>query len=143
MPTPRESGARLFRRVFDLDAGQEAPHATVQLCHLILAEGLRNEAGTIRLQAIDADKGGVEYEVAGTWRMVMQIPIQAFGPVINRLKVMAALDISRQPSQAGEVHVRLEGAVHILPIRVELRGEHEAATLTVPGRALNDPAPPV
>lgn len=133
LPTPRESGAQLFRREFDLDGAQEALPPVVRLCHLILAEGIISGASAIRLQAIDGDRGGVEYESAGSWRMVMQIPIQALGPAINRLKVMASLDISRQPSQVGEVHVRLRGAAHILRIQTELKDSNEVATLGIAG----------
>jgi type II secretory ATPase GspE/PulE/Tfp pilus assembly ATPase PilB-like protein len=131
MPTPRESGAKLFRQEFDLDIGQETLPPVVRLCNLILTEGILTEANAIRLQRIDADKGGVEYESAGAWRMVMQMPIQAFGLAINRLKVMACLDISHQPSQVGEVHVRLKGARRILRIRTELKDGHETAMLIV------------
>jgi len=133
MPTPRESRASLFRQAFDLDIAQETQRPVVRLCHLILTEGMLTDASAIRLQVLDGDNGGVEYEVAGSWRMVMQIPIQAFRSVINRLKVMAALDISRRPSQVGEVHVRLKGTVRILPIRIELNGEQDTAMLTVSG----------
>ena len=130
MPTPRESGANLFRREFDLEETTRAGSPTVKLCHLMLAEGIEHGATSIRVRPCDDNSCGVDYEIGGAWRQVMKIPLPAFGPLVNRLKVMAALDISRQPSQRGEVHVRYKGALRVFRIETEVQGQHENVLLS-------------
>ncbi len=122
MPTPRESGANLYRREYDLDAPQGSQRPVVRLCDVALTEGILNGADAIRFQVVDKDRGGVEYEIGGAWRQVMQVPLPAFAPLINRLKLMAALDIARRPSQDGELHVRFKGLPHRFAIHVEQSG---------------------
>ena len=122
MPTPRESGANLFRQEYDLDASPGGERPVVRLCNLAIAEGLANGARAIRFQVIDDVTGGVDYEIDGAWRQVMKVPIAALGPLVNRVKVMAAMDISRQAAQDGELHVRSKGLLHRFTVRTENTG---------------------
>ena len=128
-PSARESGAKLFRREFDLEGETSGSTPVAKLCNLILAEGLEHGARAIRLRPADA-WGEVDYETAGEWRTVIKVPLPAYGPLVNRLKIMAALDISRIPIQQGEVHVRLKGALRVWRIQVEVHGSHEHALLS-------------
>jgi type II secretory ATPase GspE/PulE/Tfp pilus assembly ATPase PilB-like protein len=111
----RQNGApvpdRLFTRVFDLDDDKKGPASVrpvVRLVNLIIEEGLRSKAEQISLKG-ESEGVGVHYLITGEWRRVMVIPAAAGGPMANRLKVMANLDISRRPTQHGVIHVRLDG----------------------------------
>ncbi len=89
------------------------------LCNAILANALLSGSQAIRLVPVDSGPGGVEYERDGQWQPAIQIPVKAIGQVINRFKVMAALDIARMPVQDGELHVRLKGTRRVRKIRCE------------------------
>jgi type II secretory ATPase GspE/PulE/Tfp pilus assembly ATPase PilB-like protein len=39
----------------------------------------------------------------------MSLPLFAYGPLVNRLKVMANLDIAKHPSQKGAMILQLSG----------------------------------
>lgn len=105
----------------------------VRLCNLILAEGLLNKSTKIRLAEYEPEAGSVEYFIGDEWKTVMKVPVMAHRPLINRLKVMAALDISRVPEQRGEVHVNYEGSVRKLSITVQaLPTGSDVATLEIP-----------
>jgi len=132
MTSPRESGASLFRHEYDLQRPQESERPVPRLCNLILTDALQSQSGGIRLVPIDAESGGVEYEREGQWQPVMQLPVQVFGAVINRFKVMAALGIGRVPVQEGELHVRLNGPRRVLKIRSEATKALERLTITLP-----------
>ena len=119
MRTPRESGSELFRREYDLDEVARM-RPVLRLTNLILAEAIAQGAAGIRLQSREADTGAVEYSLQGEWRQVMRIPIKAFGPLLNRFRVMAALDIAKVPRQEGEVHVRTKGSPYRFSIRSEV-----------------------
>jgi type II secretory ATPase GspE/PulE/Tfp pilus assembly ATPase PilB-like protein len=129
----RDSGAHIFRREYDLDGPQDSPHPIPKLCALILADALRSQALGIRLAPISDELGGVECERDGQWQPFMQVPAQGFGAIINRFKVMAALDIARVPVQEGELHVRLNGLPRVLKIRsVATSAPYDLLTITVP-----------
>lgn len=125
-PTPgRRSVADLFRRVFDLEGragvptGEFGQRPVVRLCNLILVEAFMNQAKEVKLSECDPTAGSVEYLIGEEWRPVMRIPIQAHRLIINRLKVMAGLDIAKVPDQEGELHVRFQGVTRILAIRIQ------------------------
>lgn len=123
-PSPRESGANLFRQVYDLGgdpASAAGPNQrpVPRLCSLVLTEGFANQAREIRLDESEAAAGGVEFLIGEEWRQVMKVPVQAHRHMVNRFKVMANLDIGRVPEQLGQIHVRLNGALHILGITIQ------------------------
>ena len=92
------------------DLALEGPgRPVVTLTNLILAEGLRSRASTIRI-ATSAAGCSVHYLIDGEWKQVMTIPNAAGMPTINRLRVMADLDpTARRRPHSGEIHAVLDG----------------------------------
>lgn len=136
MNPAREAGARLFRREYDLKTPLVGLPPVANLCNALLADALRSQAQRIRLVSTDPKLGNVEYEIASQWRVVAQVPSQPFGALINRLKVMSALDIGRVPVQVGELHVRFDGLPLVLTIRTEATGApYERLTITAPAKS--------
>jgi len=119
MTSAREAGANLFRREYDLDTPLEAAPAIANLCNALLVDAFQCQAHSIRLIATDPERGNVEYEMSSQWRVIAQIPNQPFGALVNRLKLMSALDIGRVAVQEGALHVRRNGQLHKLKIRTE------------------------
>ena len=136
MSSAREVGAHLFRREYDLDHPLDLP-PVANLCNALLLDALLAEATGIRLMWTGPDLGNVEYQLDSGWRLIAQVPEQPFGVLINRLKVMAALDIGRVLIQEGELHLRRLGHLHILKIRTEVTdAPYELLTVSgLPGRA--------
>jgi len=64
----------------------------------------------------------------------MRVPAAVHVPLINRLKVMANLDIARPPLQQGVLRIRTQGEEFTLGIEVRLRGDAEEALLHLPPR---------
>jgi type II secretory ATPase GspE/PulE/Tfp pilus assembly ATPase PilB-like protein len=62
----------------------------------------------------------------------MRVPAPVQPPLINRLKVMANLDIAKRPVQQGTLKVRLGGQVFTFAIEVTRRGNDEEASLRLP-----------
>jgi type II secretory ATPase GspE/PulE/Tfp pilus assembly ATPase PilB-like protein len=137
MSSLRDDGAELFRREYDLDNPLVGLPPIANLCNALLADALRSQAQKIRLVSMGPQLGNVEYDIASEWRVIAQVPNQAFGSFINRLKVMSALDIGRAPVQEGELRVRLNGQLHRLKIRTEATSApYELVTITgLPGSA--------
>ncbi len=130
----RESVAALFRQEYVL--GQFGADATpvVRLCDLLLTDSLITRASAVRVALNAEGHGIVEYEIAGAWRQVMKVPGEATIRMINRLKVMAVLDIAHLPLQEGELHLRYEGAPVVMKIRTETtEGPFERVLIQVPG----------
>lgn len=126
----RRSAASLFLKVHDLDpVAAEAQGPATRLCHLMLSESLLTGCDELRVLAPEEGRAKVQMHRAGTWVEVMALPAQAQVPVINRLKVMANLDIARHPVQEGTLKVRLQGEARSLAITVRLRGDFEEASL--------------
>ncbi len=122
-----------FARVFDLDE-EPSQGPVVRLAHLIiqqffLAGGQQfSISGTSAPEAMATLPGmdpptqrcAVQYLIKDEWKQVMVLPIQAAGPLVNRLKVMSNLDIARHPHQEGELCVRHAGSEYTLSITVTL-----------------------
>lgn len=126
----RRSAASLFLKVYDLDpVAAAAQRPVAHLCHLMLSESLRTGCDGLRVLAPEEQRARVQMHRDGTWVDVMALPAQAQVPVINRLKVMANLDIARRPVQEGTLKVRLRGEERSLAITVRLRGDFEEASL--------------
>jgi type II secretory ATPase GspE/PulE/Tfp pilus assembly ATPase PilB-like protein len=134
----RRSAAALFLKVHDLDeaaaAGITSP-AVVRLCDLMLQESLQAGGDQLRVQAPTGGGATIQLHRAGTWVDIMRVPAAAQVPLINRLKVMANLDIARQPLQQGVLKVRIQGEVLTLAIEVKLCGDAEEALLQLPPRS--------
>jgi type II secretory ATPase GspE/PulE/Tfp pilus assembly ATPase PilB-like protein len=103
------------------------------LCNLILTDAFKSGARGIRAVPVDAERGGMEYDIDGQWQPVMQVPVKVFTSIINRFKIMAVLDAGRVPVQEGELHIRLDGVLHVLKIRTDAtRAAHELLTIILP-----------
>ena len=111
MPVPPE---------LDLAAGEDVASPVSRLGNLIIAEALRAHANAIRLQAVNPERGSVEYERDGEWSKAMEVPMPAFGPIISYFKHMAGLRPDREPVQTGQLRVRHEGHGRVLGIRAEV-----------------------
>jgi type II secretory ATPase GspE/PulE/Tfp pilus assembly ATPase PilB-like protein len=134
----RRSAAALFLKVHDLDdavAAGSAQGPVARLCNLMISEGLYANGDELRVCAPTTESAQVQLHREGTWVDIMRVPAQAQSPVVNRLKVMANLDIAKRPLQEGTLKVRLQGQVLSLAITVRLRGTAEEASLHLPPRA--------
>ena len=119
-PEQRRSGAELFARVFDLDDTSEAATRPVpRLCNLILTECMLGGYPEIRVLAPEGGGAQVRYGSGEQWKDVMKVPDGVHGPVVNRFKVMANLDVARRPSQEGVLLVRRGGKDFTITINVE------------------------
>lgn len=135
--TRRISAAALFLKVHDLDPMLAEPSSNrpvVRLCALILSEALLGGWDEIRVCAAGPEGAAVQYRRAGEWVDVMRVPAPVQAPIINRLKVMANLDVAKRPVQAGSLRVRLQGQVLELSIAVSGSRAGEEASVRLPER---------
>ncbi|MEZ4411785.1 MAG: hypothetical protein R2910_02200 [Gemmatimonadales bacterium] len=133
MTRDRDAVAKLFRQEYDLAVGHVSAPPIVNLCNLMLTDAFKSGARGIRAVPVDAEHGGIDYDIDGQWQPVMQLPIKVFSTLINRFKVMAVLDTGRVPVQEGELHVRLDGVLRVLTIRTEATSAaHELLTIALP-----------
>ena len=94
-------------RQFDLNRSAEQARPVPRLVNLILHEALESGAQQVHLHAVTL---AVSFFRAGEWIQVMQVPAEACGSLINRLRVMAGLDrIKGKTRQEGTVEVVAEG----------------------------------
>lgn len=111
LPTPP------FDRVHDVDAEQPG-RPVVRLLNLIVSECVLSGSERIRLGPEPDDKGmPIRFGRGDDWRHVMTVPLPAHAQLVNRVKVMANLDITRHVTQRGELHIRLrevERVFHVL-----------------------------
>ena len=115
--------------VHDLDPSPD-DRPVVALCKLILGQALDVGATRIRLASTSPTPlplldTSIEFFVADSWKPVMGLPILAYAPLIDRLKMMANLDNTKQPSQPGAMVVRFKGRA---------ASAHVAVTLVATGR---------
>jgi type IV pilus assembly protein PilB len=112
LPTPP------FDRVHDVDA--ELPgRPVVRLMNLITSECVLSGFERIRMGPDPDSKGiPIRFGHGNEWRDVMILPRAAHAPLVNRVKVMANLDITRHVTQRGELRVQLRGVEHVLEVVV-------------------------
>ena len=95
-------------RQFDLNLSAEQARPVPRLVNLILSEALEGGAQQVHLHA---GTQAVSFFRAGEWIQVMQVPAEACGPLINRLRVMAGLDrIKGKTRQEGTAEVVAKGS---------------------------------
>ena len=126
-PKNRQSAASLFWRVYDLDGHDERPTSErplVRLCALILLECLASGAQDLQLAIIDGT-GIAKVCQQGSWKDMMTYPTQMHDGIVNRLKVMANLDVAKRPVQSGELRVR--GHDRQVRIGIEVRKQPSGA----------------
>jgi len=129
-PDKRRAAASLFSRVFDLDGHDERPTSDrplVRLCSLILLECIASRVSDLQLSLVE-NKGVATVQLQGSWKEMMNYPAPMHGAMVNRFKVMANLDLAKQPTQEGELRVRGHGReVRIrITVRKEPTGAEEA-----------------
>jgi type II secretory ATPase GspE/PulE/Tfp pilus assembly ATPase PilB-like protein len=133
----RRSAADLFLKVHDLDQAAAADTASppiVRLCNSMLAESLRAGGDQLRVLPPTAEGASIQLLRGDAWIDIMRVPAAVQVPLINRLKVMANLDIARQPLQQGVLKVLTQGEELTLGVEVRLRGDGEEALLQLPPR---------
>ena len=132
----RRSAADLFLKVHDLtvDDAATAQRPVPRLCNLMISEALLANSDRLRVCAATAEGAPVQFQRAGHWAEVMRLPAGVQGPVINRLKVMANLDVAKHPVQEGMLKVRFQDEELSVGITVRLQEDSEEATLDLPPR---------
>jgi type II secretory ATPase GspE/PulE/Tfp pilus assembly ATPase PilB-like protein len=127
----RRSAAALFLKVHDLtvDDAAAAQRPVPRLCDLMISEALLTNSDRLRVCAATAQGAPVQFQRDGHWVDVMRFPAGVQVPVINRLKVMANLDVAKHPVQEGMLKVRFQGEELSVGITVRLQEESEEAIL--------------
>lgn len=81
----------------------------VRLVNGILSQGVIQRASDIHVEPQE-DKVRVRYRIDGLLYEVMSLPLEIYGAVVSRLKIMANLDIAeRRLPQDGQIRVLVEG----------------------------------
>jgi len=102
-----------FDRIFELGTPLDgATEPVITLTHLILEEAIHAGVERIHMSTV----GSVQWSVRAEWHEVMKVPLFASTRVINRIKIMANLQLSKR-AQHGTVHVRLNERVFHWPVR--------------------------
>lgn len=130
--TPERTGAE---PTHDLD--QPGGRPTVKLCYMILGMGLDNGWRQARLLPPDADgMAQLLTETQAAWRPVMAFPAAVHAALVNRFRVMAALDRTEGlADRHGAFRVTHRGATHELDLAVRAGpGSAEEITVTFPPR---------
>ena len=121
--TPSGSG-----RQFDLNLRPGAATPIPRMVNLIVLEALNAGAQQIHVH-LHTGTVAVRYFLTGEWIQVMEVPAAAFGPLINRLRVMAGLDRTKgNTRQEGNVEVVADGAPVAIRVVVQFTetGDEEA-----------------
>lgn len=111
------------------DIGPTSPDGqapVVRLVNLMLAECITSSATSLKLDTA----GDVTFEITGEWKPVMKLPPGAQATAVNRLKIMAQLDISRRPSQQGSMMLKLGERSFLARIGITNTPEGEEAVVS-------------
>ena len=129
----RRSAAVLYLRVHGLELETSSSNRpVVRLCALMLSEALLGTWEEVRVRAPGRDTATIQYGRAGEWLDVMRVPPAIQAPLVNRLKVMANLDVAKRPVQEGPLKVQLRDQVFELEIVVRVAGDAEEASVRLP-----------
>jgi type IV pilus assembly protein PilB len=106
----RREAARADVIVVDEDA------PVVRVVQLIIVQALRDRASDVHIEPHDP-RVRVRYRVDGALHDVLDLPIAMAPAVVNRIKIMAGMDIvERRRPQDGQISMQVEG--HDVDIRV-------------------------
>jgi type II secretory ATPase GspE/PulE/Tfp pilus assembly ATPase PilB-like protein len=112
----------------------EADSAIVKLTNLIVEQGLDLGASDIHIEPNTEHDAVVRYRVDGILKRVMDFPHHYRSAVVNRIKIMADLDIAeRRRPQSGKIRFRSENRGDV-ELRVEIYptvGEIEDVALRI------------
>ena len=121
---------------FDLADGHASERPTVRLLNLIIREAVSVNATRIALEA-DLAHCLIRFEQSGSWLEVMRVPGVVGGLLVNRLRVMAALDrVGGKREQTGDIHVQIDGKEVILGLALQgTDGASQQAIISIPSVA--------
>ena len=89
-------------------AGEEAP--VVKLVAYILKDAFEQRASDVHFDATEDGRGLVRYRIDGMLRKMEPLPMGLYGPVVGRLKIMAALNVAeRRLPQDGRIMLNISG----------------------------------
>ncbi len=131
----RRSAVTLFLKILDLDP-ELANRPVARLCALMLTDALHGGWEEVRVRAPGPKGASILYARAGERVEVMQVPTAAQTLFVNRLKVMAKLDLGRPAVQEGFLKVRLQGQASEITVTVRRAGDAEEASLRLPAPVL-------
>ena len=111
----------------DISARDLEAAPVVKLTNMILSDAIRDRASDIHIEPVGTS-GVVRVRVDGVMRMSMQLPLQALGRVISRIKILSNLDIAdRVRPQDGRTRVRIGDREYDLRVStVPLQGGEKA-----------------
>jgi len=123
-----------FHRVFDA-TGDEETAPVARLASLVLSELIRSNHKRMSVRFV-GDRISIQFGTDDQSQDVMKLPAITHGPFVNRLKVMANLDIAKRPSQNGTLYICVDGAEYALAIRTEVNADgSEDAALAITASA--------
>ncbi|MFP3938098.1 MAG: GspE/PulE family protein [Phycisphaerae bacterium] len=102
------------------DAAGEDAAPIVKLVTMIITEAVKSRASDIHVEPM-ADRVRVRYRTDGVCMERDNVPIRMKGPVINRLKIMAGIDLAeKRLPQDGRIKMKVSGSqvdfrVSVLP----------------------------
>jgi type II secretory ATPase GspE/PulE/Tfp pilus assembly ATPase PilB-like protein len=121
---------------FDLADDHASARPPVRLLNLIIREALSANATRIALE-VDLAHCLVRFEHAGSWIEVMRVPGVVGGLLMNRLRIMAALDrVGGKREQTGDIHVQIDGKEIMLGLALQATdGASQQAIISIPSVA--------
>lgn len=103
-------------RMANITAQDVEARPIVKLTNLILSDAVRDRASDIHIQPVSTI-GVVRFRVDGVMRTVMQLPLNAVGRVISRIKVLSMMDIAdRVRPQDGRSRLQIKGSEYDLRV---------------------------
>ena len=131
----RHSAVTLFLKILDLNP-KLASRSVVRLCALMLTDALHGGWEEVRVRAPGPKGASILYARAGGSVTVMRVPTAAQTLFVNRLKVIAKLDLGRPAVQEGSFNPRLQGQPSAITVTVRRAGDAEEASLRLPAPLL-------
>ncbi len=98
----------LTARRTDAEAAEAQRGPVVQLVNCVLLEAIRQRASDIHLDPTEQGHGRARLRIDGVLRDTDAIPKDAFAKLVNRLKIMSALDLAeRRVPQTGRISLTI------------------------------------
>ncbi len=114
----------------------ESSNETVKLSNLILSEGIKLRASDIHID-VSTQHVTVSYRIDGVLTRGIKLPQEVFTPLLNRIKVLAGLDIAEhRVSQDGHASVTYGGRVVDLRVSIIVTQSGEKIALRVLDRKI-------
>ncbi len=99
---PEETIEESLAQALSLDVVKEETAPLVRLVDSLMAQGIKDRATDIHLE-VDESVGRVRYRIDGILQTAFILPKKIYRPVVNRIKIVASLDIteSRVPQDGS------------------------------------------